>query len=407
MVTTSFRTGEIMSVSTPAKLFDLALSMLKTTSPYTKSIETMVYTYLSDVGEETIDFCQILKRNLSAKKYETGRASSHKKICRKCIEQIEATMIYYMEDYPGPYSVVQHHRNVFGQWLLTIVDRYGQGMEFDLPKELQYENENQNTAVLLLKELQNRNGVTKNDLQEKLRLKPRQIAKDLRKLDHSLIETPEAADMSDYVPFRIGGQPVKAKISAVRKGGTPGGRELYFKTVNSVHPIVLQENLMQTGTLLQALCRNYFEHENGTSLSIATDIWYQLSAYAKSRIKQVFVSDSDIKDFIDIIEGDFPAGNRELFMTERRMLREFDLSDEELLMYYVKVPGRRCNITIRDASGTERTLYDQSISIQPDNEGRVIYIAAGRDGTEVRFSKNEFFAAEDCSSQADLSENMS
>ena len=391
-----------MSLSTTATLYDLAVSMLKTTSPYTKPIETFVYICPSDIGEETINFCQILKRNLSAQKYETGLSSSHKNNCRKCIDQIETTMIHYMEDFPGPYSVVQHHRNVFGQWLSAIVDQYGQRMEFDLPKELQYENENQNTAVLLLKELQDRDGVTKKDLQEKLRLKPRQIAKDLRKLDHSLIETPEAVDMSDYVPFRIGGQPVKVKISAGRKEGASGGRELYFKTVNSVHPIVLQENLMQAGTLLQALCRNYFEHENGTSLSIAADIWYQLSEYARSRIKQVFASDSDIKDFFDIIEGDFPAGNRELFMTERRMLREFDLSDEELLLYYVKGTGRRCNITIRDASGTERRLYDQSISLRVDSKGQTIYNATGRDGIEVCFSKNEFSAPEDCSNQAGL-----
>ena len=274
-------------------------------------------------------------------------------------------------------------------------------MEFELPKELQYESENQSTAVLLLKELQNRDGVTKNDLQEKLRLKSRQIAKDLRKLDHSLIETPEISDMSDYVPFRIGGQPVKARISAVRKGGTSGSRELYFKTLNSLHPIVLQENLMQVGTLLQALCRNYYEHENGTSLSIATDIWYQLSGYAKSRIKQVFLDDSDIKEFIAIIEGDFPAGDREMFMTERNMLQKFDLSDEELLMYYVKAPGRRCNIKIRDAFGTERTLYDQSLSLRWESENQITYIATGRDGMEIRFSKNEFSALEDCGNQAD------
>lgn len=209
--------NDIMSLTNRATLYSLALSMLKNTSPYTKPVEKLVYTFYTEDGEETFDFCRMLKRYLAHKRCETDGLNSHRNNCRKCIEEIEKVMIHYLEEFPGTYSAVQHHRNVFGEWLLNIVDQYGQGMEFELPKELQYENENQNTAVLLLKELQNREGVTKKDLEEKLRLKPRQIAKDLRKLDHSLIETPEAADMSDYVPFRIGGQPVKAKISAVRK----------------------------------------------------------------------------------------------------------------------------------------------------------------------------------------------
>ena len=314
-------------------------------------------------------------------------------------------MIQYMEEFPGPYSVVQYHRNVFGQWLLKIVTQYGNGMEYELPKELQYENENQNTAVLLLKELQNRDGVTKTDLENKLLIKSRQIAKDLRKLDHSLIENPESADMSDYVPFRIGGQPVKARIKAFRNPDITDDRGMRYKTVNSVHPVILQENLLQAGTLIQALCRNYYEHESNTSLSIATDVWYQLSDYARSRIRMVFAHDNDMMEFIETMEDSIPAGNGDMFMTERSMLREWDLSGEEVLTYFVKVPDRRCNITVRDASGTKRRLYDQSISLQQDNEGRIQYVATGRDGETVCFSKFDFFDPEECRSREDLPES--
>lgn len=269
-------------------------------------------------------------------------------------------------------------------------------MAYELPKELQYDNENQSTVVLLLKELQNRRGVTKEELRERLRLKPRQIAKDLRKLDHSLIKSPETADMSDYVPFRIGGQPVRVKISASRNPENPADKSLYFKTVNSLHPIVLQENMMQAGTLIQALCRNYYEYESSVSLYIATDIWYQLSDYAKSRIRLMYRFDQDMQSFLEIMEGDFPAGNRARYVTERKLYQEGDFSDEEMLMYFVKVSDRRCNITLRDASGADHILYDQSLSISQDGDGRLIYIARGRDGETVSFSKSEFFAIEEC-----------
>ena len=67
-----------MSLSAPETLYELALSMLNATSPYSEPVETLRYSYFSDWQEETVDFCLSLKENLAGKRYEAGRTYSQK-----------------------------------------------------------------------------------------------------------------------------------------------------------------------------------------------------------------------------------------------------------------------------------------------------------------------------------------
>ena len=95
-----------MSPSSFRNLFSMAKNMLESTNPYSKPVEKLVYTYCEDGCEEVHDFCEMLKRNLSTERFETDSNLNNQ---RKCINQIETAMLDYLQDFPGPYSVVQNH----------------------------------------------------------------------------------------------------------------------------------------------------------------------------------------------------------------------------------------------------------------------------------------------------------
>lgn len=334
-------------------LYDLAVSMLEATNPYSRPVEEMyfepTYSNQPDVDENgKVSLCGKLKSRLGSRRKSSDARYADKINNSACVKEIAQSMCDYVEAFPAPFSYKQCMRGKFLSWIAVIQKRYHVEPIESSYKDLLKTSGERDTAIALLKELHSRDGVTREDLAARLGINPRAVQKDLRKLDRNLYEGRKRPGEGEYVPFYIGGQEVSVEIKEAGTGHT-NDRKKRFYTPNTLHPIILQENLMEVGTLLQALSRNFYERESEISRRIAMNIWYQLSDYARERITRfVAKGDPDLTDMIRDLEDDTPdqhlAAN---YSTEREMLDEMELegalSSEERELFMIKrgYPGRQ------------------------------------------------------------------
>ena len=359
-------------------LYDFCMDMLISVGAELKSLEK--YRFVK--GAKEYSLLEMLKK--------TDRVSYDRRwsLYRKteaAYNLICTSMEEYIEDLPGPYSLKKQRQNKFLTWLQAIVKKY-QIQEPYYPEA--FRQTYYDTTMEMLKMLQDPNGVTKLDIAGRLQITDRAVLKTFCKLDHSLGESEQT-----HETVRIGDQPVHVKIKAFRN---PGQKVKRYKTVNTVHPVILQENVMQVGTLIQSLARNYIEYENDTSYFVGLDIWSQLTDYAKERIRMFFTAgDPAVEEFITILEDDSSDERVSRYYTEREMLEEANLrSKEELLIYYIKTSSRRGNIVLEKPEGR---LAMHNVSIVQDRtggSGEEIYKAVQPDGKSVLFTKNQLIDIE-------------
>lgn len=205
-------------------------------------------------------------------------------------------------------------------------------------------------AVRLIKLLHQRNGVSKEEIAKELGVSTRIVQKYLRKLDPDMyIDKNYPVPIEPIEPFRIGGQQLSAKISVRREG-----RKEYYFTENSIHPIVLQENLTQIYCLINSLAL-YYEDNNlyrGFEFDTACDIWCQLSEYAKDKTKNYFKwirRDEGVLKFITVLEektGNNYAPHYRKEETDKNQIRA-------LLEVCYKIRDIRCDIVV----GSKKTEY--------------------------------------------------
>lgn len=82
---------------------------------------------------------------------------------------------------------------------------------------------------------------------------------------------------------------------------------------------------MQAGTLIQALARNYTEHDNDTSYILGLDIWSQLTEYARAKIRDYFAyGDPVVRAYIRELDGSCPDMETAAFQTERDMIENHE-----------------------------------------------------------------------------------
>ena len=233
-------------------------------------------------------------------------------------DTISYAMVEYLEEFHSSFSFKQKTKAKFCEWLKSIQKTY-QLEGAKMPYELEVKLRDMDTGIAMLKELHSREGITKEDLCINLDLRSRAVQKNLRKLSPNLYEG-EKENINaeaEYVPFQIGGQPITSEIK-IKKN--KGDRRPHYYTPNTVHPIVLQENLMQVGALLKSLCHSFYDFESDVSLLIATDIWSQLSDYAKDKIQLIYtINDSDFYEFIEILDDGCPDDHASTYLTEREM----------------------------------------------------------------------------------------
>ncbi len=351
-------------------LFEIACEMLRETNPYNRDLSEIVYT----IEDEMRSLVGLVELNLSS--YRAGGRNYSQNNLTVCYYAISNSMAKYLNDFRSSYSFRQKTKITFGDWLRRIQAKYNIDIS-SLPAVFEVKSNEFDTCITMLKELHSRTGVTKEDLCNKLEITDRAVQKNLRKLSLDLYEGEKEniVNEAEYVPFRIGGQPVQTTIKIKH---CEGDKKKYYYTPNTIHPIVLQENLMQVGTLLQALCYNYYTNLQSISTSIATDIWSQLSDYAKDKIRNIYaVKDSDFQEFVEMLDGECPDDYASTYQTERLMMQKEDIKLQDLLLYLAKAPERTATLVIRN-NGRETHFK----SAQVINLGNEFVLIKDNDGNE-------------------------
>ena len=209
----------------------------------------------------------------------------------------------------------------------------------------------------------NQEGITKEDLALQLGVSKKTIQTDLHKLSSN--------SERNTGKLRLGGQCLQVKIDYKSDKNEKGKR--YFYTENTLHPLVLQLNVMQLGVLLQSLHQAYLNDISLVSFGIALDVWGQLSAYGKERIRKIFGTQSkEFDEFIDELDDTYNSEHMLTFQTEQELIEEDDLNVRDKLVLAFK-GGYVCDIKIK-INGEKKVFRKQRIVNRPV-KGRNTFVA--------------------------------
>ena len=320
-------------------LYSIACEMLRETNPYKRNVDEISY----HLQGEKITLLDIVDKKLSG--YHKGNRNYSKNNLLIAYNAIEEAMEDYLYRYHSSYSFKRNTRIKFHSWLKSIQVRYELG-DIETPFEDDIQSKDQDSCIVLLKALHPREGVSEFGVPG---MKPRTVRQNLRKLSPDLYKGSrvDIQKEPEYVPFRIGGQQVAVTVKSKKR---PHDRTQYYYTPNTLHPIVLQENMMQVGLLLKSLCRSYYDPQSQSELAllISIDIWSQLSNYARGKIKNIYtIGDVDFKDFVDILDDECPNDYASTYRTEREIAEKEGLSIEEAIIFLAKASERTATLTIR------------------------------------------------------------
>ena len=354
-------------------LFAIACEMLQTTNVFNRDITEIKYRN----GCGAVSLVDIVKT-------KTASYSKSERDYQQAYQSIVYAMVQYIEGYPAPFSFKQRTKENFVMWLKRICEKYD-ALELFIPEELDNSVAEKDIGIAMLKLLHNREGISYEGLREKLGITDRAIQKNLVKISPSTYTGPK----EPYGPMYLGGQPLFAEISLVSQ--TERAEAKRFYTPNSVHPLVLQENIMQLATLLKSLCHQYYDYEDVIGLLIAVDIWSQLSEYARKKIVDHFAfDDQDFQMFIDLLMDECPDDHACVYHTENELLREIEMTVEQAIPYLTKAAGRRG--IIRFKTGV-RIEIDKLLPVAM-SDGYRGYEAVGLDGNIIKFNLDEVESVE-------------
>ena len=323
--------------SREVQLYNQARRMLKKTNPYKKDIEEIYY-HSSDSHEYGIVYslCDMLRQQIEEALTRTNEGITDAADLQICFYAIGRSLSKYADAYPSSAAFKLKMRETFIKWMEKIIDVY-RITDQAIPESLYRSEGERDMLISMIKALHKRNGVTKKELRDILGIHPRSIMKNLSRLDPEMSETnPENVN---HLPYTLGGQTVRVKVQSRKKDNK---REWTYRTENTLHPIVLLENIMQAGTLLKGMEKLYYDEENEVSTGIAIDIWSQLSDYGKERIKRYYFAEDP--GFLEILEDDHAV----TFHTEREIMRNERMSPEERIVFYLKASSRRCKWIVLD-----------------------------------------------------------
>lgn len=315
-------------------IYEIACEMLQTTNIYSKDVSEIKYT---NSQQDVVSLLELVKRETAL--CPRGLRGKTETNLQHAYDSIAVAMKEYLSSHPAAFSFRQRAKLRFGEWLDAIFDTYDIRSK-SYRSDLDIDRSDVDIGVAIIKALHPRNGVAIDELADQLSITTRAVQKDLLKLDMSLYGRGKTKDYgrSPYPQFRLGGHPLKTEINYDDKT-TPRR----FRSRNTVHPLVLQENITELATILKALCRQFFDCEDDKCLLIALDIWYQMSDYAQQKIKLYFAfNNPDLSAFIDLLEDDCPDDHVCAYHSEKELLTllETPMPIDDALAFLMKVPGR-------------------------------------------------------------------
>lgn len=254
-------------------------------------------------------------------------------------------MADYLRGYPSPASYKQHLWDSCDSWIRRIAEELGLDAGNLFEEELSRPVE-RDLGIELIKALHAKGGKTKEQLAEDLHIGKKTIQTELRALDPSLQKTGEKVR-----PLRIAGQEMHPKIECrdLYREGSSHSYDRVFYMEERLHPLALQLNTHQVGTLLLSLYRRYEDEESNLSYEMALDVWCQLSPYGQKRIEEIFGQEPGFRNFLEQIQAELAEGRLLAFHSEDE-LRD-SLSHGELLMGLYK-GAVECRIKIRQNGKT-------------------------------------------------------
>lgn len=272
-------------------------------------------------------------------------------ICDSKVTKDEGSLIYriisksleeYLRHYEASFPFKQRTREVFYKWLRDIENEYGICDSNDWSDEFWEDFKSKDVAIRLVKELHDRNGVTKKTLSDKLGITQRAVLNALNKLEAE-------GGNENGEPYYLGDQPVHVRVGEVNVteddviNNHIRANAKKFYTPNTLHPIILQENMLQVYVLLKCLLYTVDDEEGKTLLySVAQDIWFQLSEYAKEKIRELMEKkDKHLICYLDALDELAPTQEVRGFITEEQMKLSEELSFSEESDFYDKLPCRR------------------------------------------------------------------
>lgn len=241
-----------------------------------------------------------------------------------CVRVAQAAMQDLLDHSRKTFTAKVREYEMLNRWLKALARHLGSDGVPELVKPLE-----EDPDILLLKDLHEPH--TKADLADHLQVTEKTIQNKI-----SAIEKGSGG-------VRLGGQLVHLHIKTTQ--ASTQEKRLY-QTVNRMHPLILQLNTAQVGSLLTALAReeNYYAINRFT----AACIWDQLSDYGKERIKKIFLPrDEDLKMLIQDLEN--PDSGQEFskgFLKERELLESEELDLPQQLLLHMK-SGHLCTVQVR------------------------------------------------------------
>lgn len=354
-------------------LYELAVKMLTETNPFKCDIDQLVYEVSEGQQRKEYNLLRILKDIIGGHKKSVKKEGAEQVDLRFCLKCISEAFYQYYEHFTYSYAYKNLVKQQLYRWQEDIIRNFDI-KNVELIKELEPGRDDLDKGIALIKLLHDRDGISVLAMSEKLDISTRAVQKGLKKL---------SGESDEEGSLYIGGQSVQIKLDIKNDTRPP-----LYKTENTLHPLVLQENLMQTADLLEALADSYIEQERVVSLVNGISIWTQLSEYAKNRIKIFYaLFNANLNKFIEEIETITPnedSINR--FSSERSMMREWGGSDEEHLKYYLKGKNRHCNVKLKNRNDE---LINQTLNLDFDDTGNPVIAIRDSDGNEIKVEYSE------------------
>ena len=267
-------------------------------------------------------------------------------------------MASYLRGYTAPASFKARLWDCFDGWIRRIAAELGIEGDGVFADEME-RPVTTDLGVELIKALHDEEGKTKAELEKDLGVGGKTIQTELRALDPSLKKSGPKIR-----PLRIAGQEMHPAIRFrfQAKADNPQALERVYYMPERLHPLALQLNTQQVGTLLLSLFR--MNEETGSILSreMAIDVWCQLSDYGQRRIREIFGKNNGLfTEFLDDIAAELQDGRLLAFHTEDEM-SEDAMSPDELIMAAFK-GGKECMIEIRKDGETIRQNNSRIVMI--------------------------------------------
>lgn len=320
------------------KHYEFVIQTLKQNYPFD---EETLNRYMSDQGRRhSKDLVACIIDALG----EYGGKTSSGVLDEKLIIGMIDGMNEYIRTYRSIPAFKQKVWNSFRDWIMCIADRYDIQNAEKLIEEIMERPVEDDTAVAVVKLLHAEkveDGKTKDEMVEALSVNEKTIRNTLHLLDPDFDKDPKAKarESKKRNTPRFGGQLMQVGIKYMEEEK----KERRFYSPETLHPVAMQLNVYQVGTLLKSLQLAYDTEISYNSVNMAINVWSQLTDYCKERITDfVRPDDEDLRSFLELID-DMESGQP--FVTEK------EIFDDELIENKLNLAfkgGYRCSVKLKD-----------------------------------------------------------